>query len=66
MLVKLEINNHTYGTWRYDQQARTVGGKPLPSEGEAHHFEKVVIPLINTEINRIMSEQFHVEYSDAS
>lgn len=58
-ITDLRFGNEKFGTWVFvDKQ---IGGKPLPSEAEAHRFREEVIPKLEVELSRIMGEVFHIE-----
>lgn len=58
-ITDLRFGNKQFGTWTFEETA--IGGKPLPSEAEAHRFREEVIPKLEVELSRIMGEVFHIE-----
>lgn len=62
-LLQIKFKSDKYGTWTFDlENNRCIGGKPLPSEGEAYRFDKEVIPKIEHALTQILSEVFKVQY----
>ena len=61
-ILNLELDTPPFGTWTYNSTTSGIGGKPFPSESEAHHFGKVIIPRIEEAIRKILSEEFKAEY----
>ena len=62
-IMALDCIHPKYGTWTYSNtDGAAVGGKPFPSEAEAHVFQTRVIPLLEKELARILRETFNVEY----
>ncbi len=59
---ELIFTHSKYGTWTYNLKTKSIGGRPLPSEAEAHHFDKVVIPEIEAAMARIMQKNFNADY----
>lgn len=57
-ISKIELKHSKYGTWTYDAEKRLIGGKPLPSEEEAHKFRTEAIPQIEEQIANVLCRVF--------
>jgi hypothetical protein len=56
-ILSLEISDPRYGTFFVTKDGG-IGGKPFPSEAEAHKFRNSVIPDIEEAIKKIMNKNF--------
>ena len=63
-ITELKFQHEKYGSWTYSvvDGITYTGGKPSPSEAEAHAFKTHALPLIEQEIALIMRKTFDVEY----